>query len=121
MRPSGGRGAESELRGQLLEQEKAFCTQMVSTMLNDGTEAGRYAFDALHPRVAALTNGDEVRAIHGWELPEGHWARGLGLNRDWTLGADDVLRPYQPPPGPRFVPPLNRKQRREAGWRGRRD
>jgi hypothetical protein len=68
-----------------------------------------------------LADGAEVRAIHAWELPDGHWARGLGLDRDWTLGSDDVLRPCEPPPGPRFVPPMNRKQRREAGWRGRRD
>ncbi len=120
MRPKGSdRDAEPELRAYLLEWEKRFMTQMVSTMLQESTEYGRYAFDALHPRVAVVAEGREVPGIHRWELPEGHWARKLGLDRDWTLGADNVLRPWEPPPGtPKFVPPLNRKQRREAGWRG---
>ena len=80
-----------------------FCSLMVRTLLEDGKESGRYAFDALSPRVNALADGDEVRSIHGWELPPGHWARALGLQSDWTLGADDVLReeisraPSRPP------------------------
>ena len=84
--------SEPQTRAYLLGQERAFCTLMVNTLLNDSKESGRYAFDALSPRVNALADGAEVRNIHGWELPPGHWARALGLQSDWTLGADDVLR-----------------------------
>ena len=109
---------EPELRAFLLDWERGFMHQMVSTMMGDGVESGRYALDALSPRVDALATGREVKAIHGWELPDGHWARKLGLDRDWTLGADNVLRPFEPPPGTRrFTPPGNRAQRRAAGWR----
>jgi len=45
--------------------------------------------------VAAYADGSEVRYIRGWELPDGHWARGLGLNRNWTLGSDNILRPFK--------------------------
>lgn len=95
--------SEPQTRAYLLGQERAFCSLMVRTLLEDGKESGRYAFDALSPRVNALADGDEVRSIHGWELPPGHWARALGLQSDWTLGADDVLReeisraPSRPP------------------------
>ncbi len=117
-RTRGTRGAEPELREYLRDWEEGFMVRSVSTMMKDGVASGQYALDALSPRVDALANGDEVRHIHGWLLPDGHWARRLGVNRDWTLGADDVLRPYEPPPGtPKFAPPGNRKQRRATGWR----
>ena len=91
-RRSGDSDAEPQTRAYLLDQERSFCTLMVRTLLEDSKESGRYAFDALSPRVNAFADGSEVPYIHGWELPDGHWARGLGLDRDWTLGSDDVLR-----------------------------
>ena len=103
---------EPEVRAYLLNWERGFMHQAVSTMMADGVESGQYALDALSPRVDALAEGREVRGIHGWLLPDGHWARKLGLDRDWTLGADNVLREEISPPGPKFVPPGNRAERR---------
>lgn len=108
---------EPELRAYLLDWERGFMTRAVSTMMGAGVESGQYALDALSPRVDALANGAEVPGIHGWLLPDGHWARKLGLDRNWTLGADNVLREEISTPGPKFVPPGNRAERRAAGWR----
>ena len=52
MRDKGGRGAEVELRAQLLAQEKTFFNTMVSTMLGDGPEFGRYADRRIMPTAA---------------------------------------------------------------------
>ena len=91
-RRSGDSDAEPQTRAYLLTEERSFCTLMVSTLLNGGKESGQCAFDQLSPRVDAFADGREVRHIHGWELPDGHWARALGLDRNWMLGTDDVLR-----------------------------
>ena len=116
-RKTGGSDAEPELREYLRNWEEGFMAQAVSTMMKDGVESGQYALDALSPRVDALADGREVRGIHAWLLPDGHWARKLGLDRNWTLGADDVLREEISTPGPKFVPPGNRAERRKNGWR----
>jgi hypothetical protein len=42
--------------------------------------------------VDALAGGQPYR-LHGFELPPGYWALVHGVNADWVLGGDDVLRP----------------------------
>ena len=64
---------------------------MCST-LAENPDWSRTAWEQLSPRVDALAAGREVRGIHGWQLPAGHWALVHGINADWVLGADDVLR-----------------------------
>ena len=86
--------AEQQTRAYLLADAKGFRLQMCSTLAEDPSWS-REAWRQLSPRVDALANGDAVPAVHGWELPEGHWARVLGMHRDWTLGADNVLRPFR--------------------------
>ena len=114
----GASDAEPELREYLRDWEEGFMVRSVATLMAHSAESGQYALNELAPRVDALANGLEVGHIHAWLLPDGHWARKLGLDRDWRLGADNVLRPEESsPPGPKFKPPGNRAQRRANGWR----
>ena len=41
--------------------------------------------------VDTLAGGEPYR-LHGWMLPDAHWALVHGVDADWVLGADDVLR-----------------------------
>ena len=70
-------------------------------------------------RLDALLNGEEVKGIARYELPD--WcaestAYGGGPTDRFTLTSDDQLVPDSVTP--KFVPPGNRKQRRKMGWRG---
>jgi hypothetical protein len=67
---------------------------MVSTLLELGPEAGRYAYDQLRGRVDALAEGRSVR-LSRYELPPDHpqaAPHGGRPTDDLELGADDVLR-----------------------------
>ena len=44
---------------------------MVSTLIEDGPEFGRYAHDQLAPNLHALESGQAV-SFHRFELPDGH-------------------------------------------------
>jgi hypothetical protein len=90
---SGDSDVEPDLREWLLEDRKAFRRQMCSTLADD-PEWSSQAWEQLSNSVDALANGDAYR-FHAWELPDDHPARGLGVNVDWVLGADDVLRPAE--------------------------
>jgi hypothetical protein len=45
----------------------------------------------LSPSVDALASGEAYR-LHGWQLPDDHPARVLGVNVDFILDEEDVLR-----------------------------
>jgi hypothetical protein len=77
------------------------------------TKFAAYIRKSWQPYIDALREDREV-IVHGWELPDDHWARALGVDRSWTLTADDRLVPRD---DPQFVPP-NRAQRRAMGQRG---
>lgn len=64
---------------------------MCST-LAENPDWSRTAWEQLSHSVDALADGREYR-FHGWQLPDGHWALAHGVNADWVLDADDVLRP----------------------------
>ena len=49
------------------------------------------AWEQLSVRVDALAKGEPMR-LHGYEMPDGHWAREFDERLDWLLGSDDVLR-----------------------------
>jgi hypothetical protein len=49
------------------------------------------AWEQLSGSVDQLTNG-EAHRFHGWELPDDHPARVLGVNVDFILDERDVLR-----------------------------
>ena len=63
---------------------------MAST-LAEKPEWSAQAWEQLSRWVDQLANG-EAYFFHGWELPDDHPARVLGVNIDFMLGADDVLR-----------------------------
>ena len=68
---SGVPDAEPETRKHLIEEWHEVYALMVRTMLEDGTESGRYAHDALHGRLRALETGQRVE-FGQCDLPPGH-------------------------------------------------
>ena len=87
------RNAEADLREWLLREGKAFRRQMCLLLAEDPAWSSQ-AWEQLSHSVDALANGGEYR-LHGWQLPDGHWALVHGVNADWVLGSDDVLRPAE--------------------------
>jgi hypothetical protein len=83
-------GAEPDLRAQLLEWRKGFRRDMASILAEDPGWS-RTAWEQLSHSVDALANGEAYR-FHGWELPDDHPARVLGVDVDFILDEDDVLR-----------------------------
>ncbi len=63
---------------------------MCSTLAENPAWSSR-AWEQLSGSVDQLAGGGAYR-LHGWELPDDHPARVLGVNTDFILGADDVLR-----------------------------
>jgi hypothetical protein len=63
--------ADAAVRTHLHAEAKAFLQQMVSTLIEDGPEFGRYAHDQLSPRVHALESSQAV-LFSRYELPPGH-------------------------------------------------
>ena len=63
---------------------------MCSTLAEDPAWSSQ-AWEQLSHSVDALAAG-EPSALHGWTLPEDHPSRVHGVQVDWVLGADDVLR-----------------------------
>jgi hypothetical protein len=83
-------GVEPDLRTQLLKWCKWFRREMAST-LAENPEWSAQAWQQLSHSVDQLANHEAYR-FHGWELPEDHPARVLGVNVDFDLGRDNVLR-----------------------------
>jgi hypothetical protein len=81
---------EPDLRAWLLKQDKEFRRQMCST-LAENPDWSSQAWEQLSHSVDALAGGRAHR-LHGWQLPDDHPARVLGVNTDFVLGGDDVLR-----------------------------
>ncbi len=69
---------------------QAFGREMAWT-LAEKPEWSAQAWEQLSRSVDQLANG-EAYSLHGWELPDDRPARVLGVNIDFMLGADDVLR-----------------------------
>ena len=113
--PESRDNADAKVRDHLLETAVDF-RQLCSTTLEGYTiEGGQTVWDHLSGRVDALMEGREVLLSRD-DLPAWHpeSTRHGGRPDDrFTLGPDDVLRPYE---SPRFTP--NRAQRRTDGWRG---
>ena len=65
--------------------------QMCVTLAEDPTWSAK-AWEQLSQAVDALAGGGPYRR-HGYQLRLGHWALMHGVNADWILGGDDVLRP----------------------------
>jgi hypothetical protein len=82
--------AEPELRQYLLADRVDFRHRMC-TILAEDPSWSREAWRQLSHSVDALASGAEYRC-HAWELPDDHPARALGVNTDFVLGADNVLR-----------------------------
>jgi hypothetical protein len=82
---------EADLRAYLLADRIAFRKQMCTTLCEDPAWSST-AWEQLSTGVDALAGGQPYR-LHGFELPPGHWALVHGVNADWVLGGDDVLRP----------------------------
>ena len=86
-------GADDGLRDELTAGWRDFYSSMVRTLLDGSEEWGRYAHNALHPRLVALESGQAVE-FSRMELPPGHRlsAPGAGHPTDrLMLGADDVV------------------------------
>ncbi len=90
MRPKGT-DTETELRQWLLADRVEFRKQMCVTLAVDPAWSAQ-AWEQLSHSVDALAGGEPCRR-HGYQLPLGHWALMHGVNADWILGGDDVLRP----------------------------
>ena len=91
---------------------------MISTLLEDGAESGRYAYNQLHPRLAPLESGKAVEFSRS-SLPIGHRLSPPAAGHpadNLVIDENDVVREVELT-APKFVPP-NRTQRRAAGWRG---
>ena len=46
-----------------------------------------------HMTSPSWVSGGMPYRLRGYQLPLGHWALMHGVNADWILGGDDVLRP----------------------------
>ena len=87
-------GADDGLRDELAAGARDFYTLMVRTLLDGSEEWGRYAHDALYPRVEALESGKAVM-FSRMELPPTHRLAAPGAGRpsdNLMLGEDDVVR-----------------------------
>jgi hypothetical protein len=87
---SGDQNAEPETRAYLLADRVDFRHRMCTTLAEDPSWS-QEAWRQLSHSVEALASGAEYRC-HAWELPDGHWALVHGVNVDWVLDSDDVLR-----------------------------
>ena len=98
-RRNGDSNAEPELRAYLLEQAVDFRKLMANTLVGHSIESGQFAWDQCSGPVDALAAGRPYR-FHGFELPDDHprRARGVRLDLDFEIGADDVLREIAPVP-----------------------
>lgn len=63
--------ADAETRAYLAAGARDFYALMVRTLLDGSEEWGRYAHDALYPRVEALESGKAVM-FSRYDLPPGH-------------------------------------------------
>ena len=78
----------------MIEQARDFEHLMISTLLEDGAESGRYAYNQLHPRLAALEAGKAV-LFSRCKLPVGHRRSAPEAGRPTDtleLGEDNVVR-----------------------------
>lgn len=64
-------GADDGLRDELAAGWRDFYSTYVRVALDGSEEFGRYAHDALHPRLVALESGRAVE-FRRYELPPGH-------------------------------------------------
>jgi len=90
-----GKRADAAVRTYLHAEAKAFLNQMVSILIEDGPEFGRYSYDQLWPQVHALESGQAV-LFSRFELPPGHpmSAPAAGHPSDTLeLDEDNVIRP----------------------------
>ncbi len=62
---------EPEVRKHLIEDWHEFYATYVRVALDGSEEFGRYAYDALHPKLAALESGAAVE-FSRLDLPPGH-------------------------------------------------
>ena len=62
---------EPEVRRHLIEEWHEFYATYVGVALNGSVEFGKYAYDALHPKLAALESGAAVEFDRS-DLPPGH-------------------------------------------------
>jgi hypothetical protein len=85
-----GTDTETELSQWLLADRVEFRKQMCVTLAEDPAWSAQ-AWEQLSHSVDALAGGEPYR-LHGYQLPDGHWALMHGVNADWILGGDDVLR-----------------------------
>lgn len=62
---------EPEVRKHLIEDWHWFYSTYVRVALNGSEEFGKYAYDALHPKLAALQSGAAIE-FKRMDLPDGH-------------------------------------------------
>ena len=87
-------GTDAAVRAYLLEEARDFLHLMVSTLIEDGPESGRFAYDQLSPRVEKIASGAAVH-LSRFELPEGHRMSAPGAGHpcdELLLDEHDVLR-----------------------------
>ena len=85
-------GADAATRSYVLAQAQDFLHLMCNTLLDDSAESAEYAWNALSPKVKALSSGQACQ-IHRYELPVDHPLSGRGDPSAYLeLGADDVVR-----------------------------
>jgi hypothetical protein len=73
-------GADDGLREELAAGWRDFYSLMVRTLLDGSEEWGRYAHDALYPKLEALESGREVMFSRS-DLPPGHRLSAPGAGR----------------------------------------
>jgi hypothetical protein len=71
VRHKGDPNSEPETRKYLVEDWREFMHSMISTLLGDGANSGRYAYDQLHPKLVAFESGQAVEFFR-FDLPPGH-------------------------------------------------
>jgi hypothetical protein len=108
---------DPDLRDYLLAEFVDFRELMSSTLEGHTIENGETVWQHLSHRIDALLDGREV-TISRFQLPDWHEESpkfGGDPGDRFTLGPDDILRPYESPE-PKLK--LNRAERRANGWRG---
>lgn len=109
--------SEPDLRDYLLGELVDFRELCSSTLEGHVIANGETVWEHVSHRIDALLDGRPV-TINRYQLPDWHEEspkHGGNPADRFTLGPDDILRPYESPePKPR----LNRAERRAAGWRG---
>jgi hypothetical protein len=83
-------GTESTLRAFLLAEREEFRHRMCTT-LAENADWSREAWRQLSHSVDVLAAGEPYR-FSGYQLPDDHPARVLGVNVDFILDEHDVLR-----------------------------